>query len=69
MSKKIGIALVFLGRIVGWVFGSIAVLVAVLAMVVAAPFILIGSSLMGEGVHFNRAGIKEMALDIWENFR
>lgn len=66
--KKTGIALIYLARIIGWIFGSIAVSSAVIAWAIAAPFATAGIALMGEPISLNFAGLKEMAADIWENF-
>ena len=68
MGKKIGTALLCLARIIGWVFGLVAVIAAILAWVLAAPFVASGTALMGEPASLDLSGLKEMVVDIWENF-
>ncbi|MCT3362084.1 hypothetical protein LJ555_11655 [Lacticaseibacillus paracasei] len=68
MSRKIGTALIYLARIIGWAFGLIAVLAAIIAWVFAAPFATAGIALMGEPTSLNLSGLKELVVETWENF-
>lgn len=69
MIKKFGIGLIYLARIIAWLCGLIAVAAAAMAWVIGAPFAAVGIMLMGEPVHFNFAGVKEMVVDIWGHFQ
>lgn len=68
MSRKIGAIFVYLARIVGWIFGLIAVIAAVIAWIVAAPFATAGIALMGEPTNLNLSGLKELVVEVWGNF-
>ncbi|UYN55628.1 hypothetical protein ACPD8N_00660 [Lacticaseibacillus chiayiensis] len=68
MTEKIGIVFIYLARIIGWTFGSIAVVAAIIAWVLAAPFATAGIALMGEPTSLNLSGLKELVVETWENF-
>ena len=68
MSRKIGIVFVYLVHIIGWAFGLISVIAAVIAWIVATPFAAAGFALIGEPVSLNLSGLKELIVAIWEDF-